>query len=126
MEGEEEELQPKTAVTEVSSSSFVAGRLKHYLYNWKLLTKDPEILNIVRGYKLEFSSIPEPFKVIQRFNRRESKIITAEITKFEKQNIIKQVPYSKDLYLSPIFTVPKKNGHRLILNLKKLNESSLT
>jgi hypothetical protein len=35
-----------------------------------------------------------------------------------------EVKNSDDQYLSPIFTVPKKDGeHRMILNLKDLNQS---
>ena len=37
--------------------------------------------------------------------------------------VIEKVQYDKDQFLSPIFTRPKKNGeHRMILNLKELNQ----
>lgn len=37
---------------------------------------------------------------------------------------IKDVEFEQDLFLSPIFTVPKKKTteHRMILNLKELNQ----
>ena len=37
--------------------------------------------------------------------------------------VIEKVQYDKDQFLSPISTRPKKNGeHRMILNLKELNQ----
>ena len=38
--------------------------------------------------------------------------------------VIKEVEFEQDQFLSPIFTVPKKNTteHRMILNLKGLNQ----
>jgi hypothetical protein len=39
-------------------------------------------------------------------------------------HVIKEVEFEQDQFLSPIFTVPKKNTteHRMILNLKELNQ----
>ena len=56
------------------------------------------------------------------FNLKETEIIDNEIY----TNLLskgKQVEYDKDVFLSPIFIRPKKNGEfRMILNLKRLNE----
>jgi hypothetical protein len=57
-----------------------------------------------------------------------SKIFLSELEK-EINNllgigVIKQVAFDEHQYISPIFTVPKKdkNEYRMILNLKELNE----
>ena len=36
----------------------LAGRLKHFLEAWEILTKDPEILEIVKGSKIPFLKNP--------------------------------------------------------------------
>ena len=62
-------------------------------------------------------------KPCQKFNKLESQVIADEIIKLIEQRIIVEVPFSDKLVISPIFLVEKSNGgHRMILNLKKLNE----
>lgn len=57
------------------------------------------------------------------FNEKETDIISNEIQKLLKLNVLKIVEPVDGQYLSPIFIRPKKNGeYRMILNLKKLNE----
>ena len=36
----------------------LAGRLRHFLQNWKILTQYPNILSIMEGYKIPFLSPP--------------------------------------------------------------------
>ena len=36
----------------------LAGRLKHFLQSWEILTKDPEILVIVKWFKIAFIRNP--------------------------------------------------------------------
>ena len=48
-----------------------------------------------------------------------------EIHKLLDIGVLKEVQYEKNQFISPIFTVPKKDNkeeHRMILNLKELNE----
>ena len=37
----------------------VAGRLSHYYRNWCQVSKDPWVLETVRGYRLELHSQPQ-------------------------------------------------------------------
>ena len=56
------------------------------------------------------------------FNRVESEIIDKEIQKLLDLKVIKHVEHEEGKFISPIFTIPKKDGeYRMILNLKKLN-----
>jgi len=60
----------------------------------------------------------------QFFNKHETEIIDAEILKLLDQKVIVEADFEEGQYISPIFLRQKKNGeYRLILNLKKLNES---
>lgn len=59
----------------------------------------------------------------RKFNEKESLIISAEVDKLLKQQVIKLVKFDKNQFLSPIFLRLKKNNeYRLILNLKDLNQ----
>lgn len=42
----------------VPSDLLIAGRLQHFLSNWKEIRNDKVILDIVSGYNLEFTSVP--------------------------------------------------------------------
>ena len=57
------------------------------------------------------------------FNSTETQVISNEISKLLESNVLHLVENTRDQFLSSIFTVPKRDGsHRLILNLKQLNE----
>ena len=36
----------------------LAGKLKNFIENWKILTNDTEILSLVEGYKIPFHETP--------------------------------------------------------------------
>lgn len=57
------------------------------------------------------------------FAKSEIEKINQQINEFFELGIIKECEFVKDQFLSPIFTIPKKNGElRVILNLKELNK----
>ena len=112
----------KTSISK--SDSFQAGNIKHFLENWKRITSDKYILDIVKhGLKLEFlSEAPhrEPFQVT--YNTKENGIISQEIGKLLKKKVIVQTIAEKGDFLFSIFLrVKKDENYRIILNLKKLN-----
>ena len=105
---------------------FKAGCIKYCLQSWQNLTSDPNILSIVQGCKIEFDGpIVEPRNSFRTtFSVTETPVIEEELDRLLAMGAIKQVPWSKKGFLSSIFTTPKKDGStRMILNLKKLNES---
>ena len=59
----------------------VAGTLKHFLKNWKVLTSDPHILEIVEGYQFPFLSIPQQVKppAAIQFSEKDKSLIDLEI-----------------------------------------------
>lgn len=98
--------------------------MKNFSDEWKKLTSDEFILDIVNHCHIEFQDDLAPkqnkFTVKSVFNENESKIISNEIEKLLKLSVLKTVEPEDGQYLSPIFLRPKKNGeYRLILNLKK-------
>ena len=92
------------------------------------MTKDPELLDIVRGCHFDvrlnesnlmgFQSRTVPYN----FNNVESDAIDKEIAELLKLGVIIKVDQSDNLVISPIFLREKKDGgYRMVLNLKKLN-----
>ena len=89
-----------------------------------MITSDKEILTSVRGATIEFDTRPHNTKRPQSvFSVEESAIIDSEVTKLLSKNIIETTDHTPCEVISNIFIRPKKDGgHRLILNLKGLNQ----
>ena len=87
------------------------------------LTSDPNILQIVKGCKIDFTSAPEQSSCREtKLNRRESLLVNTEINKLVTNGVLKEVEHEEDEYISTIFLIPKPdNTYRMILNLKGLN-----
>ena len=67
------------------------------------------------------TSVTRPFC---SFTEIEQTIIDNEVEKFLLKGIIRLSSHEDGQVISPIFTRPEKDGsHRVIFNLKKLNES---
>ena len=67
----------------------MAGRLRYFLSEWKLITTDPKILDMVQHCHLEFIELPSQHYNLPpiRFNTRETKIISqASVGKPESEN----------------------------------------
>ena len=65
----------------------LAGRLKLFLPNWQKITVDPAILDVVRGYKLEFLSPPiqEYIRNPLQFSHAESEKIDSRLLPYWKK-----------------------------------------
>lgn len=112
---------------EAEARLFTAGRLKSFLSQWKNLTSDPEILQLITGAKIEFDSKTKDF-IQPSFSQpsltgSEITAIDKEIEKLSQKAVISKCVFEPGQFVSPIFTRPKKDGsHRMILNLKHLNK----
>jgi hypothetical protein len=107
-------------------ANFLGGQIADRIDFWHTLTSDTQILANVRGCKLEFLDLPEQFRIPEPYHvsKQEALTIDGEIEKLLKKSIIKLSHYEPGQYVSNIFIRPKKDGsHRLILNLKGLNDS---
>lgn len=108
-----------------TSKNFSAGKMVHFIENWKLITSDQKFLGFVTGYSIEFDSNPFQTFISMpiRFNESETETTDNEISDFFKKGIIEHATSDNDDdYISNIFLRLKKNGKfRVILNLKHLN-----
>ena len=106
--------------------NFKAGQIAKYVHQWELLTSDPEILGIVQSAHIDFEHMPEQQvpPMSNYFSQSETKLIELEIEKLICKGVIKPCGKESNDFVSKIFLRPKKDGsHRLILNLKHLNET---
>ena len=106
--------------------NFVGGKISKFLVNWCQLSSDKWLLDIIKGYRIEFDEYPLQFSIPNQllFNSEETEIINAEIEKFLNKQIIVPVSDTEGQYISNIFIRPKKDGNfRVILNLKQLNNT---
>ena len=65
----------------------LAGRLKHFLEAWEILTKDPEILKIVKGFKIPFLTNPKHERVPQTPHMDQEQ---ADLMQVKKENMFKK------------------------------------
>ena len=105
---------------------FKAVQLTHKLCAWRKITSDSEVLQTVCGQEIEFINLPHQIKIPRenRFSEAEQLIVEQEIKKLLSKGIIATSAHEPDEFISPIFLRPKPpdGSHRLILNLKSLNE----
>ena len=106
--------------------SFKGGCIKSYLHNWKRLTSDEEILNMVEGLSINLTDdLPATTPIQYPLGKEEHIFVMQEINRLLDRNIIQSCGHEKGEFISPIFLRPKSDGKfRMILNLKKLNEVS--
>ena len=107
-----------------STSKSVAGNVKNFIENWKEITSDPIILDIVEnGLKIDFLSIPGNLKLPQIPHCvSEQEIITTEIKSPLRKGVNVEGSRESGDVISTVFTKKKKSGTlKFILNLKYLN-----
>ncbi len=111
-----------------NQSTFVAGRLKHFLPAWQELTCDHTILQWVTGVKIEFINNSSPtceniYPQQRSTYSADAMVVRTELQKLLNKGVIKPSAHEEGEIISPIFVRPKKDGtYRLILNLKQLNQ----
>lgn len=83
------------------------------------------VLNTVRGYQIEFVSLPvgnlnsNPL----HFNYQDQRLIEKEVLDLSQKGAIVEVPWDSLVLLSNIFLVKKKSaGFRPVINVKNLNK----
>ena len=96
-----------------------------YLHIWKKLTSDMEVISTVSGMLINIAlNLPIINTYQYHFNDKEGGFIESEIQNLLKKGVIENSSHEPGEFISPIFLREKSDGgYRLILNLKKLNES---
>lgn len=108
------------------NEQFMAGRLEQFAQKWCELTSDQSILDTVKHCHIEFDDIPTQSHAPReiKFNESEQEVIDKEIDRLLKSGAIVKSEHCPGEIISTIFIRPKRRGgHRMILNLKNLNES---
>lgn len=107
-------------------NNFQAGCISKFIDIWRQLTSDQEILSTVRGMPIDFDTTPHQH-YLPKTNRSDNEVqlIASEIHKLLSRNVIEPTRHTHGEIISDIFLRSKKDGsHRIILNLKKLNQYS--
>ena len=102
----------------------LAGRLLHFLPNWRQITSDPDILMTVAGYKLPFTLPPHQTsaKAPLTFSQHESEKVDSEVALLREKGVLHVACPVPDQFVSSLFLVPKRDGNsRAVINLKDLN-----
>jgi len=121
-----------TEVSQINSTlislneNFVGGNLSNHLDSWTNLTSDKEVLNTIKGLKIDIDvnliikNAPK-----SHFSEKMSIIIDNEIEKLTLKQAITQCDREPNDFISPIFLKKKPDGsHRMILNLKRMNKQT--
>ena len=108
----------------ITQPAKLAGRLAHFVQNWRLISSDPDVLAAVVGYKLEFTTtlFQTGLPPVLHFSKSDSAKIDTEIQSLIQIGALKQVQPEADQFLSNLFLVRKRDGtSRPVINLKGLN-----
>ena len=108
----------------LKTAGFKAGQISLKQTEWLKITSDAEVICTVAGEKIEFTSLPQQnnYKA-KKFSEQEDTTIAQEVQQLLAKEVIVESPHEKGEFISLIFLRAKPDGsHRLILNLKKLNE----
>ena len=106
-------------------AQYTGGRLCHYSQNWQKITSNPEILEVVNGYKLDFTSMPVQVHSHSEtcFSQQAAKTVQLELDKLVVKQVICACSHTPEEFISRIFLQAKSDGtHRVILNLTHLNK----
>ena len=101
------------------------GQISNKIFQWRSLTSDRHILDIIKGDRIDFITIP-PINhyAINAIEVADETLVQSELDKLLSKGIIKKTFHEPVEYVSPIFITYKSDGGiRLILNLKNLNKS---
>ncbi len=109
-----------------SNQLLIAGRLKYFVKNWEMVTKDPWVHNTISGYQICFTNLPYQDTIPSMIvSVGDQVVIDKEIEEMIQKEAIGSVTshHHKISFLSTLFAVPKKGGgQRPVFNLRQLNQ----
>jgi len=107
------------------TENFRAGAIARAFKQWKKLTNDKWILNMVKGYEIEFLSKPRQTRRPRPLKLHSSSqgALDSALIDFLQTEVIESCDEEEEGFYSTLFPVPKKDGTaRIIFNLSDLNE----
>ena len=104
----------------------LAGRLKNFIENWKILTNDTEILSLVEGYAIPFHEIPQQKNIPNspKLSPEEKILVQKEIHEMLNKGVIVETRnHLEGEFISNLFLVEiKDGGNQTVISLKHLNQ----
>ena len=110
--------------SKVRSLNPLTGRTRLYLKNWKKITQNKSVLDIVKGYKIPFVQKPTQtfHPQTQPTDPIEDLLISSDISHLLEKGAIEEVDMSQLHYSNSLFLVAKRSGgKRPVINLRPLN-----
>ena len=104
---------------------FVAVNLKKNYLNWKSITNDEIILDIIKNVlKIDFQERPRNICVPKiQHSTKEKEVVSSRIQKLLDKGVIVQSEREPNDFISAVFITEKKDGSsRTTVNLKYLND----
>ena len=100
-----------------------AARLPYCLHNWKVITSDQWVLQVVQGYSLELTSTPYQRGAPCPLSSQHQPAVEEEVQKLLTKGAIRKVEPCPGQFVSRLFLIAKKDGSfRPVVNLRPLNQ----
>ena len=105
----------------------VAGRLANHVKNWATITKYRWILDTVKGYKINFVTVPyqSRWPHAPHYTLEQNNLIEEEVRDLLQKGAVARLveAQNKEGFYSNLFLVPQKDGgQRPVINLKAVNK----
>ena len=102
----------KLKTSHFPTHTYIAGNIKNCLAQWKALTPDPWIHQVVEGYQIEFSSVPPIGTSCPTYeiDKTQLEALDQEILDLLNKGAIEKVKSEELSFASPMLVVPKKGG----------------
>jgi hypothetical protein len=106
----------------------LGGRLRHFASFWRSIAPRKEIMSVILGAKIPFTSEPRQVHPPKPcvFNQEEQAQVRKMVFDLLEAEIIERVPKRPNQFVSQLFLVTNKDlSRRAILNVKEINEKFL-
>ena len=102
------------------SVSTPAGRLVHFLPNWKKLTSDRLVWQIVEGYRIPLKCVPHQWRprLTKGSSIGQTRLLKTAIHELQEKGAVKEVNRVDDQYLSILFILKQGEKNRPVFNLR--------
>ena len=99
--------------TLVNEQIVQAGRLKFHHEKWTKITSEKVILDIVKGYNIDFISVPFQAHPPRQptLDKHEQIVLNALLTELIQKGVIEICAHEDGEFISPVFLRPKKKGN---------------
>ena len=113
-------------IVPVASDHPVAGRLRDHRNTWKVLTRDPWVLDTIRGHLIDFTSKPcqDVVPHTPHYTADQDHLIKEELKELLSEGAVVEITNPRRGFYSNLFLVPKKDGgQRPVISLNSFVET---